>query len=820
MTPNDLWQQVERAFKDLADLDSDAVDRYLENLDPVCAREVRELLEAEEKAEQLLEETIAKNVAAWASGEEELGRKFGPYRLADEIGHGGMSSVYLAFREDDHYRQTVAVKLIRKGMDTPEIRSRFRRERQILANLNHEHIAQVFDGGTTPEGLPYIVMEYIEGQTVDQFCNENALSMHHRIQIFQKICGAVHYAHQQLVIHRDLKPGNVLMTKNGVPKLLDFGIAKLLEPGSEYEESESTLWGQRPMTPGYASPEQISGQAVTTASDTYSLGVLLYHLLTGHRPFGPSQKRFKPMVDRILHDEPTKPSELLMQEPSNQHSQRMNDGLSREQRARKLKGDLDAIVIKTLRKEPENRYASPAELSADLDRYLKGHPVNARHGNTAYYWAKFIKRHWMGTSAVSAILLSVFAALGVFWWQKRKATEERTRAELISGMLTDLFESADSLAKNADAITGKELLDQGTARLANEHALDARTRAEFLKKLGGLYESMGLYEEADQRYGEVLVHLGQVRGGKKAELGEMHHAKGRVLAAKGDYQEALAQIQKALTIRKNLYGDIHEDIAASYNNLALVYHDLGRLREAENMYRHALDLDIQIYGENHLWTSITMSNLVLLWFDQGKYQEAETLAESVITIQKARADPYDKHYAVSLQQFGMVLHALGRFQEAETIIQEALDVGEKMFGEKHPDQARIKKVLATILRDMGSTRNVEQLYLDVLAEQKAYFGVDHIEVAQTQQEFGWFLLERGRDAEAQPILEQSLKTLQTLLPPEAHLVVEAKIRMGIFLQRTGACGCALYHLEPNVPILTAQHPHWSAANLALAACHP
>ncbi len=403
------WQKIEELFQQATELPTDLRPSFIQRAaghDPDLRQQLESLLSAHEKSGDFLEDPAVPGGIGQALGrsEEAPSRgRIGPYKLLRRIGEGGMSQVHLAVRDDDQYQQLVALKIIRRGMDTQDLLSRFRRERQILAGLDHPNIAKLLDGGSTEDGLPYFVMDHIEGVPIDEYCDRGRLSVDERLRLFLQVCTAVVYAHQNLVVHRDLKARNILVTSDGTPKLLDFGIAKLLRPEQFPVPVEVTAANMRPMTPYYASPEQVQGKPITTASDVYSLAVLLYRLLTGHFPY-----RFEKWTPReverlVLEQEPESPSAAVgrvesFPAPGGQGEQSITpQDVSRARRAnpqqlrRKLAGDLDKIRLMALRKEPQRRYASVAQFAEDLRRYLAGEPVVAHRGTLRYRAAKFLR---------------------------------------------------------------------------------------------------------------------------------------------------------------------------------------------------------------------------------------------------------------------------------------------------------------------------------------------------------------------------------------------------------------------------------------------
>ncbi|MEE8525758.1 MAG: serine/threonine-protein kinase, partial [Thermoanaerobaculia bacterium] len=393
--------RVDEIFYQAQEVPPEARHAFLDEAcadDPELRREVQSLLvSVEETGDDFLERPlIADFSASWTSPE---GRRLGAFRLLREIGRGGMSRVFLAVRDDQEIHQEVAVKVLKWGIDTGEAVHRFRRERQILARLEHPYVARFLDGGTTDDGLPYVVMELVEGEPIDRFCETRRLTVRQRLELFRKVCSAVQFAHQNLIVHRDLKPGNILVTADGTPRLLDFGIAKLLHDGPVSAaapiQSFLTAPGIHPMTLAYASPEQIRGEAVTTASDVYSLGVVLYQLLTGSRPYGEPNHSALELARAVCEQEATKPSTTVGR-----------DGRDRA-RQRRLVGDLDSIVLKALEKDPGRRYGSVERLSEDVQRHLEGLTVTAREATIFYRAGRYLRRHRLETTAVLVVFLII-----------------------------------------------------------------------------------------------------------------------------------------------------------------------------------------------------------------------------------------------------------------------------------------------------------------------------------------------------------------------------------------------------------------------------
>jgi eukaryotic-like serine/threonine-protein kinase len=441
------------------------------------------------------------------------GARIGPYRLVKELGRGGMGTVYLAARSDDAFQKRVALKVLKRGMDTDAIVRRFRNERQILASLDHPYISGLLDGGTTPDGLPYFAMEFVEGQPIDQYSEARHLDTTARLEMFMKICAAVQYAHQNLIIHRDIKPANVLVTAGGTPKLLDFGIAKLLNPDLGGQTYAATADGSPLMTPEYASPEQVRGEVVTTATDVYSLGVLLYELLTGRRPYQLTSRTPAEIARVVCHSVPERPSTAVTRTGSGTtHSEAMTAaadaaptpaaGSARPRIAdpqrlrRRLAGDLDNIVLKALSKEPARRYASVDQFSEDIRRHLSGLPVTARKDTFGYRAAKFVGRNRTGVAAGAVVLVALIAGIVGTSWQARNARRERARAEqrfedvrqLANAALLEIHDAIRDLPGSTPA---RRLLVSKGLEYLDRLARDAGDRPDLQRELAGAYLKVG-----------------------------------------------------------------------------------------------------------------------------------------------------------------------------------------------------------------------------------------------------------------------------------------------------------------------------------------
>lgn len=482
MTP-ERWLQIKELFYAALDLERDAQAPYL---DRTCGKDLElradleSLLAAHRGPGSFLDRPAsvsALGVSAEQSSAHWIGRRIGPYRIVASIGTGGMGEVYKAVRADDQFEQQVAIKLVRGGYDTQQVLARFRAERQILATLEHPNIARLLDGGATEDGLPFLVMELIEGERIDRYCDQQGLSTIARVRLFREVCTAVTYAHQRLVVHCDLKPGNILVTADGTVKLLDFGVARMLSPVPRAAGEERTLTLMRALTPEFASPEQVRGEPTTTASDVYSLGVVLYRLLTGRSPYRSIGTLPHEIVRDVCESEPERPSTTT--------SQRSD-----------LRGDLDNITLMALRKEPARRYASVEQFSEDLRRYREGLPVLARADKFGYRAGKFVTRHKVGVAAATLVALSLVAGLAATLWQARIARQQTARAERHFASVRKLansfmFELHDAISLLPGSLPARQLLVKNALQYLDALSAEAVDDAELHTELGIAYRKIG-----------------------------------------------------------------------------------------------------------------------------------------------------------------------------------------------------------------------------------------------------------------------------------------------------------------------------------------
>jgi serine/threonine-protein kinase len=718
-----------------------------------------------------------------------IGRLIGPYRILQELGRGGMGAVYLAVRDDEQFKKRVAIKILRPGMDSGDIVRRFRNERQILAGIDHPNIARLLDGGSTEEGLPYFVMEYVEGKAIDEYCDTERLSIAERLQLFRPVCDAVHFAHQNLVVHRDLKPANILVTPDGVPKLLDFGIAKLLNPELASGTIDPTQFGSRPMTPEYASPEQVRGESVTTASDVYSMGVLLYELLTGHRPYRLRDRQFHEIARAVCEDEPTRPSaviDLIEEVPGPNGTTRKitpesvsstREG-TRERLRRRLKGDLDNICLMAMRKEPRRRYGSVEQLAEDVGRVLDGLPVKARKPTFAYRGSKFVRRHKVGVAAVAVFLISILAFSIVIVRERNRAEKEAAKAEAVSRFLRETLQSADPMVGVGRDVTVVEALNQAVKKIEPSFSEQPEIKAELQYVIGTTYYQLGRYDEALGLLQSSVKTLENSPGDHDENLAIAFEALAHIHSAQGRNAEAASLLERVLEIRERRLKPLDPSIASALSNLATVYQDQGKYEQAERLHRRALMIEEKVLGPEHEAVGATLNNMATLYAAQGRYAEAEPLFQrSLEIIEKALGSNHPKVERL-LTNLGAVKVDLRKYTEAEPLLLRALSLGEKLLGPEHPSVAKTIGNLGGLYLLLNRYSEAEPLIRRSLEIAEKSRGPEHLSVAIALNNLGGLYVEQGRYADADPLYRRSLMIVEKSLGPEDLFVADLLNNLG------------------------------------------
>ncbi len=791
MTP-EIWRKLKTAFHGALELEPEKRAAFLDQScdgDQALRLRVDRLLAVHDDTGDFMASpalvdagVIATEKYAERDGAQTLvGQRIGPYEVSREIGRGGMGTVFLAVRADDQYRKRVAIKLVNRGMDTDTILRRFMMERQILANLEHSNIAGLFEGGSTTDGLPYFVMEYVEGDPIDEYCKAQGFTIRQRLELFRHVCGALHYAHQNLVVHRDIKPSNILVTAEGIPKLLDFGIAKLLSFDWSLT-GDATVSMLRLMTPAYASPEQLRGLPITTVSDVYSLGVVLYELLSGQHPYHSTSRVPAEMAQVILREEPEKPSTVGSRQKAvgrkkgtDDHEQRTTDNgqltgkansKSETRNPKFLRGDLDNIVLKALRKEPERRYASVQEFSEDIRRHLEGLPVNATPATFSYRAGKFTQRHKAGVLAAAIVIITLLTATAITAWQARVARTERAKAERRFNDVRQLansvvFELHDSIQNLPGSTPSRELLVSRALEYLDKLVNEAGQELSLQLELAAAYDKIG-----DIQGGFGTSHLGQ-----RKKAGE-------------SYRKALA-IREALVAAEPNNVDFRRKLSISYTKLGEILWIELDMNGALDFYGKALamnrDLVAEMPNDPQIRSDLAMSygKFGYMHAASGRADEAlENTRKALVLMEElAVADPNNTkiqaELAISYDRVAEILTALTKnHSEALSLFQKSQQIGETLLA-SDPLNTKLRRGqgvgdfnIAMVSAKLGdsktgldSSRKALSIFTEMLSADPQNEEFRQI-VAAIQTFVCEMMIKNGNAEEAIKLLSRSLLTLE------------------------------------------------------------
>jgi tetratricopeptide (TPR) repeat protein/tRNA A-37 threonylcarbamoyl transferase component Bud32 len=767
---------VERLFLTAVELPASERESFLTTQcggDDALRNEVWSLLRCDTSGDVTLAEAVRSEAVGAVAEEPREGRMLGAWRIEREIGRGGMSVVYLGSRADGEFRKSVALKVIRHGMDTDAVIARMRQERGILASLDHPGISRLLDGGTTPDGLPWIAMEYVDGVPIDAWCEQSGWDIAQRCELMIRVCEAVAYAHRNLIVHGDIKPGNILVGKDGSPRLLDFGIAKLLR----FDENEASAVGpltrglMRPFTPEYASPEQLSGSPIGTATDVYSLGVVLYELLTGVRPRAGA---------------PPASSEALRAGKGGRWSAR-------------LRGDLDNILNMALRVEPERRYLSVDGLALDLKRYIGGLPVAARPDTLRYRTSKFVRRNRFGVAAAAAILLALTGGIVVSEWEAGRARLAQQAA---------LGESARARTERDRAVAAEKAADRERSAAvaererANKEAETAKAVTDFLRNdlLGQASPNAQAGQDLKVRTALDRAAL-SVEGkfaGKPLVEADIRDTIGDSYDALGLYAEAQQQYQRVWELRRGALGEKHRDTLDALTSVAVLERKLGKLDEAERLNQRILTVQRVEFGERDKATLLTMNNLAVVYAHQGKYEQSAVLNRKILAIEKAVLGPEHLDTLRTMNNLGVNYSQLGRFAEAERLYRDVLQIRRRVQGPEHPNTIFTANNLAVVYsRPGGNPELAESLYIETLEVQRKILGPEHPDTLLTMDNLGiLWLTQAEKYAAAEQILTETAAARARVLGPKHADTLETRVWLGVVTLAEGKYREAEDELRP------------------------
>ncbi len=784
LTPTRL-QQVRALFEAVLEASPDDVDAFLRDRAPddtALRAEVQAVLAAHFRTGATLQSPISEEALA-AAGERAdwTGTRVGPYEVLRRIGMGGMGAVYEAVRADDQYEKRVAIKSLRRSIESDLALRRFRYERQILANLNHPNIAGLLDGGVTEEGQPYFVMEFVDGQPITQWCAEQRLDIRQRLVLFMQVCAAVQHAHQNLVVHRDLKPGNILVTPDGTVKLLDFGIAKLLREEEGSDQLPATQGGARVFTPDYASPEQVRGLPVRTASDVYALGVVLFELLTGRRPFD-LQGKLLAELERIVCGEPPPPPSSAITPATWQAM-----GIRSASRARaRLEGDLDAIILTALRKEPERRYGSAEQLARDLGAYLDGMPVTARREGLGYRVTKFIQRRRVEVVAGTAVVLALVGGIITTTNQARTAEAARARATAIRDFLTSMLGAADPGALGRD-VTVREVLDSAAAR-ADTLAAEPGLGAEIREVIGDTYLGLGEYQSAIAQYDSAMVLRKRISPDGDYETGVLYTKLSGAWEFVGEYQRADSLIQLADTLISRTAERDDPSIASVLDSRARLQEELGNLVPAEQLHRQALAWRKREIPDDHESLAYSYNNLAVALGGLGRVSDAESLQVLAVDEAKRAFGPEHPLVAAAMGQLAFTMELLGRDRAADSLYSIVIDMRRRLLGPEHPDYAWSLMNSAQLQIRLGNWRKAAREAREILGLRGRSLPDAHPAVATAMQIFGLAMGQLDSLDLEERYLKESLALRRRTLPEGHWLIASAESVLGDHYTRAGQFG--------------------------------
>jgi serine/threonine-protein kinase len=816
------WERIQSLFHEVVDLPRSERRAFLEHRcadDPALIDEVLALADEDDRSDSMLDRDLARvadqMLRAGVAGA--FPAELGPYRLERLIGEGGMGAVFLAERSDLETR--VAIKVLRDGWLSPERRQRFASEQRTLAQLNHPAIARLYDAGTLPDGTPWIVMEYVEGVPLTRYGATQCKTISSLLAIYRAVCEAVLHAHQHAIVHRDLKPSNILVTADGRVKLLDFGIAKQLDDrATGGDRTRTGLW---PMTPAYAAPEQVRGGAVGVYTDVYSLGVILFELLTGRPPFDLSDRTPGEMERIIAEQEPERPSTIARQTPPSP------DGPPARSTSRSAWADLDVICLTAMRKDPERRYRTVDSLIRDLDHFLRDQPIEARHDTIGYRVGKFARRNWRALSIATTVLLAI-VSLAAFYTirlasARNQALAEAERTRRIQGFMTQLFQGGDEEAGPSDSLRVVTLVARGVQQ-AKALTGEPAVQAELYQTLGGIDQGLGELDRADSlltaaltlrratlgaHHPDVarnLVALGLLRSDQSrlddaerlvreglemsrglrpanaAIVARATTALGQVLENKGEYDRAIDALTTAARLDSSAALPTAET-AATLTELANCHFYAGHYAVADSLNRRALAIDLGLYGERHPHVASDLINLGAVRQEQGHYADAEKYYRRALDIYRGWYGPDHFETAATLTMLGRALIPQGKYREASAALEQALAIREKVYGPNHPSVASTLNELGSVALREGRLDEAESDYQRMARIYRSVYHDRHYLIGLAVSNLGSVRGERDDWSGAERLFREAIARFDSTLSSEHLYVGVARIKLGRALLR-------------------------------------
>ncbi len=789
---NSFNEIIKSIFERAVELDKLSRELFFKNLNPdekEYEEEVKSLLHAYDENNDFLEIDPGRDIFSEDNiGPHPLiGKHIGSFLIEEEIGIGGMGIVFSGRRDDKEFEQKVAIKILKQGLSSEYLIKRFENERQTLANLQHPNIAKLLDGGKTNEGLPYLVMEFIDGVPITEYCESGKLTVDQKLELFISVCNAVEYAHQNLIIHRDIKPENILVNSEGRVKLLDFGVSKLLDEDLISANSGLTKTGTWHITPEYASPEQINGENINTSSDIYSLGVLLYRLIAQQNPY--KIYNSSPLaISKILSEgKIIKPSEVIqnttravgIKKEFNQKGAEFN-----KDAYKKIKGDLDNIILKAMHKDISQRYASVKDFAIDIGKYMNGHPVSAHEDTMVYRINKFVQRHKAGVAIFILFNIVVLSGIAAIIYQSRIASKERDKAKIenakfekINTFLQEMLSSVDPSAIGRD-VKVYDILEKAAENVETELKNQPEIEAAIRSSLGNTYVNLGEFDKGKPFLDKALELNKKLYGEESREYAESLHDLalyydwiGELIIADSIYSKSIEILRKVSARPSRIFAD-------ALNNHGIVLMNLSRLEEAEKLYLEALDETLKIEKDQDENISITMNNMAVNYMDMGELDKAEEYYKKSLAIIIRLKGPNRPEAGSTYNNLGRLFILKNELDSAEVYLQKSYNIKYKLKGKDHPDVGLALSNLGVLEMHRDNYQKAEKLFLDAINQYKKSFPDDHVYISYSINWLGKVCLETNRYKLAEKYIRQALKVRLLKFPEDNFLIWESKGLLG------------------------------------------